>query len=290
MHSGGYNSDIHLAAGPVGNNTQVRSRQGSNAPGGMCATTTFTQEGLLVVFCGFFGGFELNLLEPRTLKLLAKYALPMRPSTFEGVVKFDPDIFMKDTSSSYFYLDHEDFVVIADNADPQTRVLVIRRGPQVQGNRLVCQVPVFEPGESVIEIPMIAWGNTIITKNDAGYRNAFEQKRWDTMRGGMVRIDIREDQSGCDIVWTSDEIMPAVVPKLSAANGLIYSYTFAPQENGHIAWYVVAIDAATGRTVFKILTGAGRSFDGNWAPMAIGPDGTLYTGSLEGFIAIWDEA
>jgi hypothetical protein len=229
MHSGGYNSDIHLAAGPVGNNTQVRSRQGSNAPGGMCATTTFTQEGLLVVFCGFFGGFELNLLEPRTLKLLAKYALPMRPSTFEGVVKFDPDIFMKDTSFSYFYLDHEDFVVIADNADPQTRVLVIRRGPQVQGNRLVCQVPVFEPGESVIEIPMIAWGNTIITKNDAGYRNAFEQKRWDTMRGGMVRIDIREDQSGCDIVWTSDEIMPAVVPKLSAANGLIYSHTFAPQ-------------------------------------------------------------
>lgn len=53
---------------------------------------------------------------------------------------------------------------------------------------------------------------------------------------------------------------------------------------------MVAIDAATGRTVFKILTGAGRSFDGNWAPMAIGPDGTLYTGSLEGFIAIWDEA
>ncbi len=115
IHSGGYNSDVHLASGPVGNNTQVKSRRGSNAPGGMCATTTFTNEGNLIVFCGSFGGFELNLLEPRTMRLLAKYDLPMRPSTFEGVVKFDADVFMKDTSSSYFYLDNKDRAVIADS-------------------------------------------------------------------------------------------------------------------------------------------------------------------------------
>ncbi len=181
------------------------------------------------------------------------------------------------------------YVVIADNADPQVNVLVINRYDAVEGDRIVCKVPVFAPGESVIEISMIAWGNSIITKNDSGYLNAFQQKQWDNMKGGMVRIDIRDDETGCDIVWQSDEIMPSVVPKLSAANGLIYSYTYEVQDNGNVAWYVIALDSETGKTMFKVLTGAGKAYDGNWAPLAIGPDSTLYIGSLEGLISIWDE-
>ena len=108
------------------------------------------------------------------------------------------------------------------------------------------------------------------------------------MLGGFTRIHIREDESGCDVVWTSVERSPSVVPKLSAANGLIYSYTFEPQGNGENAWYLLAMEAETGRTAFKVLTGAGSKYDGNWGPLAIGPDGTVYVTCYGGMIAIWD--
>ena len=79
-----------------------------------------------------------------------------------------------------------------------------------------------------------------------------------------------------------------MVAKLSAANGLIYSYTFEPQDNGENAWYLLAMEAETGRTAFKVLTGAGSKYDGNWGPLAIGPDGTVYVTCYGGMIAIWD--
>jgi len=449
IHSGGYNSDVHSASGPLGINPKVISRQGSTAPGGMYATTTFDNQGLMIVFMGSFAGFELNLLEPRSLKLLAKYDLPQRPSTFEGVVKMDADVFMKDTSSSYFYLDQQgyaviadstqhiqrlghrqksngdweffldqswdisghvpndcmsstnwfpsqecdpitsvtpdhngliwwvtlhgrigtlnpetdviksiqleneeiqnsfaaardgiyivsdyamygfktdkdgaplvvwreqydrgdnrklgaisqgagstptllgdDYVVIADNADPKVNLLVYRRRPDIQGKRLVCKVPLFNDDKSAVEISMIAWNRSIITKNDYGYTNAFQQETWDQVVGGFTRIDIREDESGCDIFWTSPEISPSVVPKLSAGNGLVYSYTFETQSNGENIWYLMALESSTGKTAFKIRTGAGSKFDGNWGPLAIGPDGTAYITVYGGMISIWDQ-
>lgn len=448
IHSGGFNSDIHVASGPLGINPRVKSRQGSTAPGGMYATTTFDSKGLLIVFMGSFAGFELNLLEPKTLKLLAKYNLPQRPSTFEGVVKMNPDVFMKDTSSSYFYLDHEDYaviadstqriirlghrqkangeweffeanrwdmtshvpndcmsftnwfpnkecdpitsvtpdydgyiwwvtlhgrvgtlnpnngeiksfkfeteeiqnsfavdkdavyiltdhamyafekdiegtpqiqwreeydrgksrklgaisqgsgstptllgekyLVIADNADPKVNLLVYRRKPAYSGERLVCRVPLFEDHQSAVEISMIAWGNSVITKNDFGYTNAFQQKEWGEVAGGFTRINIRSDESGCDVAWTSKQKSPSIVPKLSAGNGLVYAYTFETNTKGKNAWYLTTIDSATGETVFKVLTGAGSKFDGNWGPIAIGPDGTAYVTSYGGITAIWD--
>ena len=48
--------------------------------------------------CAAFLGFELNLFEPHTLKLLARYRLPTRPSTFEAAVKLNIDIIFLDTS------------------------------------------------------------------------------------------------------------------------------------------------------------------------------------------------
>ena len=305
----------------------------------MYATTTFDEQGLIIVFMGSFAGFEMNLLEPRTLKLLARYDLVQRPSTFESVIKMNPDIMMSDTSSSYFYLDHEgyaviadsqqqilrlghrqktsgewefylanqwdlsahvphdcmsfsnwfpqsecdpitsvtpdhqgliwwvtlhgrigtlntktgdirsiqlageeiqnsfaaaedgvyivtdhamygfntstngspnvmwreaynrggdrklgaisqgsgttptllgdDYVIIADNADPRVNLLVYRRNPDYKGERLICQLPLFDDHNSAVEISMIAWGNSIIAKNDFGYTNAFQQKDWE---------------------------------------------------------------------------------------------------------------
>jgi hypothetical protein len=126
-----------------------------------------------------------------------------------------------------------------------------------------------------------------VAKNDAGYRSAFHGTSEAKIPGGIVRIDIREDDSGCDVVWSAPYRVPAVVGKLSA-NGLLYYYTFEQQPDGENAWFFLALDFATGKPVYKQLIGVGRSFDINWGSPAIARDGTAYLGIFKGIIAIAD--
>jgi hypothetical protein len=114
MHNDGHASDSYTVAGPLGHKPQVRSRDGSRLPGGSCPVHTFDRDGRLIVLCANLAYFELQLLEPRTLKLLARYRLPTRPSTFEALLTLNPDKIMSDSSGAYFYLDDQDRVVIAD--------------------------------------------------------------------------------------------------------------------------------------------------------------------------------
>jgi hypothetical protein len=80
------------------------------------------------------------------------------------------------------------------------------------------------------------------------------------------------------------------VPKLSAANGLVYTYTKdpQPQDPSADAWYLTALDFASGRTVYKRLAGEGLGHNNNYAPVTLGPDGTAYVGVLGGLIALRD--
>lgn len=127
LHGNAYNSDVHVAAGPLGKNLQVKTRQVSPFPGGVCPTITFTSDGLIVAMCASFSGFEINLFEPTTLNLLAAHKLATRPSTFEALVKWDIDIMVLDTSGgSYFYLDNENRAVLAD-ADQHIQRIAHRR-------------------------------------------------------------------------------------------------------------------------------------------------------------------
>ena len=81
-----------------------------------------------------------------------------------------------------------------------------------------------------------------------------------------------------------------MVPKLSAANGLVYTYTKdpLPQDPSADAWYLTALDFASGRTVYKRLGGEGLGHNNNYAPVTLGPDGTAYVGVLGGLIALRD--
>ena len=46
----------------------------------------------------------------------------------------------------------------------------------------------------------------------------------------------------CEVAWTSDEIAPSSVAKVSLANGLAYAYTKKPNWWGVSAWYLTALD------------------------------------------------
>jgi hypothetical protein len=101
-----------------------------------------------------------------------------------------------------------------------------------------------------------------------------------------LHVDAYRDGHGCHRVWRSGEIAPSVVPKLSAANGLVYTYT---KPGGADRWYLTALDFRTGRTIYKQLAGDGLGFNNNYAPVTIGPDGGIYLGVLGGMVSFHDE-
>ncbi|MFG2206862.1 hypothetical protein [Streptomyces sp. NPDC048638] len=181
------------------------------------------------------------------------------------------------------------YVAITDNADDRMNVLVLHRtGPDA--GRLVCRVPVFGSGASTTDNSLIGYGNSLVVENNYGYENVTSLLLGKSVVGGVSRIDIRPDGSGCDTVWESGERAPSSVAKLSTANGLLYFCTKEPNRLGIDAWYLTAVDFRTGRTRFKRLTGTGPLYDNNWAPITLGPDGTAYSGVFNGLVAVRDDA
>lgn len=446
MHGGGFQSDTHLAAGPFGTSLEVRSRRSGNGMPRQCSTFVYRSDGKPVMMCGGLTGFRMVLLDPASLKALAWYDLPMRPSSFQAMVKRDIGIMMNDSSGgAYMFLDSEDRLVFADsrqvvqriaasekdgrwrwtvekewdlkpyvphdcmnwdnwfprgecdmvttvmpdyqgrywwttrygrvgtldprtgavaqvrlpgeeiqnalamdsrgvyvlsdhaqyafraaqdgkplllwrstydrgtarkvgeinqgsgttptliganwitftdNADGRINVVVLRRSDGSQ----VCKVPIFKDGASATDNSMIGWGNSIILENNAGFTSAHQQTDWNAVTGGVVRVDVRPDESGCDTVWTSPLRAPSVVAKLSAGNGIAYyySYTIGRDAKGRQVpdWAVVGLDFRTGREVIRIPTGRGKDWDNNWASLSIAPDGTLYGGATTGVIQV----
>jgi hypothetical protein len=445
MHGEGYQSDTHLAGGPVTAPLAVRSRVSGNGLPRQCATFVYRSDGKPVAMCGGLTGFRIVLLDPATLTALASYDLPMRSSSFEALVRRDLGIMMNDSSGgAYLFLDNRDRVVFADshqvvqrlaaieadgkwrfaverqwdlkshvphdclnwdnwfprgecdkittvmpdyagrlwwttrngrvgtldtetgkvgqrglgeeiqnalamdraavyvlsdhaqyafaagpdgvpkqlwrepydrgsvrkvgsinqgsgttptllgerwitfadNADGRINLVVLRRG---DGSR-ICSVPVFTEGASATDNSMIGWGRSILLENNAGFTSAHQQKDWNAVAGGVVRVDVRSDESGCDVVWTSPLRVPSVVAKLSAGNGIAYYYSFelardaAGNEVQH--WTVVGLDFRSGREVIRIPTGRGKAWDNNWASLSIAPDGTLYAGVTSGLVQI----
>jgi len=182
-----------------------------------------------------------------------------------------------------------DWVAITDNADPMN-VVVYRRQRDVSGTRLVCEQPVFSAGAGSTDNSLIGAGRSLIVENNYGYTDPFVTINGQSTNAGLERVDIDADGEGCHLVWHSDERAPTVVPKLSLKNGLIYTYTKDPEPGPTFAdaWYLTAIDFATGETRWKQLAGTGLWYNNNYAPITIGPDGSAYIGVLGGLVKLHD--
>ncbi|MER5953446.1 hypothetical protein [Streptomyces sp. NPDC001893] len=451
MHADAAGSGTYPWSGPLGN-APTASSEKMAALGGECATVTFDKDGRIVTVCGTFTGFLVKLLDPHTLKTLAEYKLPQRPSTVEAITRLDFSKIFKDTSGgAYSYLDNEDrlvladsrqhiirlaheqvadgswrfrvtddwdltgqvphdcvswtnlypsgtcdpvtsvmpdwqgrvwwvtrqgrvgtvdpavgtvksiqlpgeeiqnsfsvakdgvsivsdhalysfeaaadgtpkavwrqtydrgtgtkpgsvnqgsgttpdlfgaggdYVAITDNADDRMNILVYRRGRDVPDDRrLVCKVPVFGSGASTTDNSLISYGSSLVVENNYGYENITSLTFGRSVVGGVTRVDVRKDGSGCDTVWESEVRSPSTVPKLSTANGLLYFYTKDPNSLGVDAWYLTAVDFRTGEPRWKQLAGTGIAYDNNWAPVTLGPDGTAYVGVFNGLVAVRD--
>ncbi len=116
------------------------------------------------------------------------------------------------------------YVTITDNADGRINLVVYHRRQDYNGPRQVCAVPLFDRDHSVTDNSVIALNRSILIENNAGYTSAYEQRDWSNTAGGIMRVDMRDDESGCEVLWHSSERSPSVVAKLSAGTGLGYFY------------------------------------------------------------------
>jgi outer membrane protein assembly factor BamB len=178
------------------------------------------------------------------------------------------------------------YVSITDNADPRMHVVVYERGKDVD-DRLVCEEPVFEPGEGATDNSLIAVGRSLIVENNYGYSGLMAVEGGASTTPGVTRVSFNERQ-GCTTVWESDEISPSVVPKVSLGAGLVYLYTKEPRDDDKDAWYLTALNYRTGETVFKRFSGEGLGYNNNYAPITVGPDGAVYVGVLGGLVRFED--
>jgi hypothetical protein len=182
-----------------------------------------------------------------------------------------------------------DLVNMTDNADPQMHVNVYRRAKGVEGDRLICSVPVFMPGQSATEDSLISTDQSMVVQNNYGYALPRDVDNGRTTKPGFVRIDIDEDRNGCHIVWTNMEVSePIVTPVLSLATGLIYAYTKPKGPANTDAWYFTAIDFQTGEVVYQVLAGTGGLYNAHCTIFTLGPDGAAYLGVWGGIVKLKD--
>jgi hypothetical protein len=194
------------------------------------------------------------------------------------------------------------YVAITDNADTQIHLLIYRLGHLPAGrSRLACTVPLFTPGASANDIGSIGFrdggDNAVIALNDYNAPSIGSPQSnasfndMNQMAPGVERVDITS-QGTCLVAWHDQDVRIKSVPFLSTATGLVYGYTQDPQlaAGGEYVWYFIALDARTGKVVWKIRAGAGGTYNDSYEPGSLGPDGTFYQGLPLGVVTLKDRS
>ncbi|MEV7182073.1 hypothetical protein [Kitasatospora sp. NPDC093679] len=187
-----------------------------------------------------------------------------------------------------------DYLTVVDNAAPTVDLLVYRASTGAP----VCSVPVLRAGGSGSENSPVAAGNSVFVASTYGYpypklpegAGASVPASGD-FTGGLSRVDVRADGSGCDLVW-DNRTRSAAVPRLSTADGLIRTVLRRPVIPFTTAtslldpYYYAEIDPATGSTVRTRYLGAGFLYDTLQTVGSIAPGGVVYQGTVTGVLRI----
>ncbi|HEY6882192.1 MAG TPA: hypothetical protein VI299_29380 [Polyangiales bacterium] len=168
-----------------------------------------------------------------------------------------------------------DYVAITDNARPMNLIVVRNDGAPI----CTLEVPRVEGTEN----SPIGTGRSVILASTFGFSYPALPEGLSAavpapFTGGMARIDVDEDEQGCSVVWTNTA-RSVSVPKLSLADGLIYTLT----QTDH-GYALSAIDAVSGTSIAEHeLPGAGLPMQ--LAP-TLAPRRTLLQGMLSSILRI----
>ncbi|MGH9126507.1 MAG: hypothetical protein ACRDZ8_17535 [Acidimicrobiales bacterium] len=166
--------------------------------------------------------------------------------------------------------------------------------------RLVCQVDLFSAGTSAVTTAPIGYsaGGTTsvvvangygtppapVTPSTAGSGAASDSaiqngpaNSLNAMPGGVQRIDVLANGSGCQTVWSAPVRLQSA-PVLATTAGLLYGYTQDPVRaaTGIYVWYFAGIDFRSGNVLWQQRAGAGATKNDAGLPTEVGTDGVLY--------------
>ncbi|KIF02436.1 hypothetical protein PL81_29925 [Streptomyces sp. RSD-27] len=188
-----------------------------------------------------------------------------------------------------------EYVTIVDNADPHGNLLVYRAAG---GPEPVCRIPVLtQYARSGTEDAVIASGRSVFVTNTYGYPYPALPEGAPASRpssaafeGGLSRIDVNAQGTGCEVVWNSP-VKSAALPRLSLADGKIYTVsvtgpTGSAGLNTFAQYHHSVIDPATGGRLSSAYLGIGLVYNPLQMRGTAAPDGTLYQGTETGVVRI----
>ncbi|MFC6153074.1 hypothetical protein [Nocardioides yefusunii] len=175
-----------------------------------------------------------------------------------------------------------DLLAFTDNAEPRMRVVFLDRS---NGSE-VCSAGVFDGGESSTDTPLVSTGSGVVVVNDHGAESTASTFWGFATAGGLARVDQKEGT--CTVTWRSDVSAPDVRPVISWRTGQLYTYAKRPTLWGVPAWYLVAIDAESGRTSFTVRGGTGRGLEPRESVMTLDDSGQAFVGVVGGLVRVRD--
>ncbi|WP_263170811.1 hypothetical protein [Streptomyces sp. SCSIO ZS0520] len=188
-----------------------------------------------------------------------------------------------------------DYLAIVDNADTTVHLKVYRTGTGEQ----VCSVPVLRAaGGPGSENSPIGAGRSVFVAGTYGYPYpAVPEGAGEAVpatadfAGGLTRVDVRPDGTGCEQVWDTT-LRSAAVPKLSTADHRLHTVLRDPlipgtKGTGLLDRYRYAqIDPDTGRVTRSRRIGRGFPYDTLQMAGTIAPDGSYLQGSVTGVVRV----
>ncbi|OCL13691.1 hypothetical protein AOQ84DRAFT_92192 [Glonium stellatum] len=193
------------------------------------------------------------------------------------------------------------YLAITDNSDEQISLIIYHQEAELSGKQAACSVPLFQPGASATDIGTLAhfdgseygvfvlndYNSPPVYFGSGSINGAFNNMS--IMAPGVTRVTVAGDGSHCKFAWNTD-IRIKSVPVLSTQTGLIYGYTqnATAADLGQYEWYVVAMNYTSGAIEWEVRTGAGGTYNDDFLPGTLGPDGTFYQGVVDGLVLIKD--
>ncbi len=175
-------------------------------------------------------------------------------------------------------------VAITDTVDSRLGVLFLAG----DSGRPVCRQSVFGKGEGSTHRDLASLGTGAVVTNNDGYSSPRSTLLGFTSRAGIARVDVVD--GGCVVRWTSDAVSPSSGATASWPDGLLYAWTKRPSLAGVSAWYLTALDADSGRSMWSVRTGTGLHAGSDGSRITIAADRSAWLGTLAGLVRVRDRS
>lgn len=213
-----------------------------------------------------------------------------------------PGSFARGSGATPALLDDQ-YIAITDNANGRINLVIYHQdAKENQEDQVVCKLPMFQSGSSNIDFAPVVqkqddtygiflcndYNAPPLYYADTGTLNG-DWNNLTQMAPGIARVDVTAD-GNCELAWEVSDLRIQSVPLISTKNGLVYGYTQSvdDSEDGVWVWYVVALDWRTGKEVWRVRSGAGGTFNDDYQPGALEPDGSFYQSVIGGVVRVRD--